>query len=127
MVSDFIKELIFEEERTFRVEKKILDIHDTIKSKIPVGVSDNLSKDVTDEITDLRWETVTSMPWMTFSLINDGPNSVNVVINERTTEKAPVRKGEVLDADLLAQGMIHRVWLYCEKGQTASVRIYALK
>ena len=127
MVSDLVKELVRAEEERFGLEKKISDIHDTIKSRIPVGISDNLSKNVTDSIVDLRSDNVPSMPWISFSLINDGPNSVNVVINERTTEKAPVKKGEVLDADLLAQGMISRVWLYCEKKQSASVRIYALK
>lgn len=127
MVSEFIKDLIFEEERNFRVEKKILDIHETIKSKIPVGVSDNLSKVVTGEIIDLRPGNIKSMPWMSFSMLNDGPNAVNVVINERTTAKAPIKKGELLDADLLAKDMIYRVWLYCEKGETANVRIYALK
>lgn len=127
MVSDFVKDLIFEEERNFRVEKKISAIHETIKSKIPEGISDNLSKTVRDGLLDLRGENVPSMPWMSFSLLNDGPNSVNVIINERAMEKAPVRKGEILDANMLAKGMIHRVWLYCEKGQTANVRIYALK
>lgn len=127
MVSDFVKDLIFEEERNFRIEKKISSIHETIKSKIPVGISDNLSKTVTGRITDLRPGNTKSMPWMSFSLMNDGPNEVNVIINERTTEKAPVKRGEVLDADLLAKGMIHRVWLYCERGETAGVRIYALK
>jgi hypothetical protein len=127
MVSDFVKQIIFEEEKNFNIEKKISDIHKTIKSKIPDGISDNLTKNITDDITDLRHGTVPSMPWMSFSLINDGPNSVNVVINEKTMEKAPVRKGEILDADFLAKDKIERIWIYCEKGQTASVRIYALK
>ena len=127
MVSDLVKGLICAEEGRIGIEQKISDIHDTIKSRIPVGVSDNLSKNVTDSLTDLRHDNTKSMPWISFSLINDGPNSVNVVINERTTEKAPVKKGEVLDADLLAQGMIYCVWLYCEKKQSANVRIYALK
>ncbi len=127
MVSDFVKDLIFEEERSFRIEKQMSAIHETIKSKIPEGFSDTLSKTVGDGLLDLRGENVPSMPWMSFSLFNDGPNSVNVIINEHAMEKAPVEKGEVLNADFIAKGMVHRIWLYCEKGQVANVRIYALK
>ncbi len=127
MVSDFVKNLIIAEETNIRIEKKISAIHETIKSKIPEGISDNLSKSVTADITDLISDNTPSMPWMSFSLINDGPNGVNVVINERTMEKAPVKKNETFKADFLARGMIQRVWLYCEKGESANVRIYALK
>lgn len=127
MVSDFVKELILNEEANIKIEKKATAIHETIKSKIPVGIPDTLSIDVTNEITDLRPENTPSMPWMSFSLMNDGPNGVNVVINERATKKAPVGKSEELEADFIAKDKIQRVWLYCERGETASVRIYALK
>lgn len=127
MVSDFVKNLILAEEGNIRIEKRIVAIHETIKSMIPRGIADNIPATVTDELMDLSSETIPSMPWMTFSLINDGPNSINVIINDHTTDKAPVKKGEVLDADMKAQDMIYRVMLYCEKGETASVRIYPLK
>jgi hypothetical protein len=127
MPSDFVKNLILQEESSIRVEKRLLDIHKTIKSRIPEGVADNFPKTVTEELTDLSRETIPSMPWMSFSLINDGPNSVNVVINDHATDKAPVKRGEVLDADLIAKGMVYRVMLYCERGETANVRVYALK
>lgn len=127
MVSDFVKNLILAEEANLKIEKRILAIHETIKSRIPEGIADNIPAVVTDELFDLRSETTPSMPWMTFSLINDGPNSVNVIINNKTTAKAPVKRGEVLDVDMEARDKIHRVMLYCEKGETANVRIYPLK
>ena len=127
MASDFVKQLILAEEGNIRIEKRVAAIHETIKSRIPEGIADNIPKTVTEELTDLSRETIPSMPWMSFSLINDGPNSVNVVINDRATDKAPVKRGEVLNADLLAKGMVYRVLLYCERGETANVRVYALK
>lgn len=127
MVSDFVKNLILAEEGNIRIEKRIVAIHETIKSRIPEGIADNIPAAVTDELFDLSSETTPSMPWMTFSLINDGPNGVNVIINNRSTDKAPVKKGEVLDVDMEARGKIYRVMLYCEKGETADVRIYPLK
>jgi len=127
MVSDFVKNLLIQEETSIRVEKRLLDIHNTMKSRIPDGVADNFPRTVTEELTDLSRETIPSMPWMSFSMINDGPNSVNVVINDRSIDKAPVKKGEVLDADMEAKDKIHRVLLFCEKGETANVRIYSLK
>lgn len=127
MASDFVKNLILQEETSVRLEKRLLDIHETIKSRIPVGITDNIPLVVTDAVVDLRGETVPTMPWMSFSLINDGPNSVNVIINDRTTDKAPVKRGEVLDVNMEAKDMIHRVMLYCERGETANIRVYPLK
>jgi hypothetical protein len=127
MVSDFVKNLLIAEENSIRIEKRIVAIHETIKSKIPLGITDNIPLVVTDELLDLSPETITSMPWMSFSLVNDGPNAVNVIINERTTDKAPVKKGEILDVDMEARDKIQRVMLFCEKGETANVRVYPLK
>lgn len=127
MVSDFVKNLILAEESNIKIEKRIIAIHETIKSRIPEGITDNVPITVTGELSDLRSETIPSMPWMAFSLINDGPNSVNVVVNDKSTDKAPVKKGEVLDVDMEAKDKIYRVMLYCEKGETANIRIYPLK
>jgi hypothetical protein len=127
MVSDFVKNLLIAEEGSLRIEKRILAIHETIKSRIPEGISDTIPVVVTDELFDMRNETIPSIPWMSFSLINDGPNSVNVIINNKSTDKAPVKKGEVLDVDMEARDKIQRVMLYCEKGETANIRIYPLK
>jgi hypothetical protein len=127
MVSDFVKQMILAEEGNIRIEKRIIAIHETMKSRIPKGITDNIPATVTDELFDLRDETTPSMPWMAFSLMNDGPNGVNVIVNDRSTSKAPIKKGEVFDVDMEARDMIHRVILYCEKGETANIRIYPLK
>lgn len=127
MISDFVKKLVIDEENKIHIEKKLRDIHQTIRSKIPDGVADSIPRTVADDIMELSRETIPSMPWMSFSLMNDGPNGVNVIINDRSTDKAPVKRGEALDANLIAKDMIYRVFLYCETGETANIRIYALK
>ena len=76
------------------------------------------------------------MPWIAFTLCNDGPESVYVFVNEKTdimdhrdvsghsTNVAPIKKGETIKFNIKSSG-IERVFLQCDHGSTASVRIYS--
>lgn len=77
-----------------------------------------------------------TMPWIGFTLCNDGPAPVYVFVNDKvdimeqrvvegqTTNVAPVRKGETLKFNMKKSG-IDRIYLQCGTSETASVRIYS--
>jgi len=73
-------------------------------------------------VTDKIFEVKPTTPWKGFSLINDGPNPVYIMVNEQIAEpEAPLNSGDNLDQDIETKVL----YLLCDKGETASVRVYA--
>lgn len=83
----------------------------------PSTILKPLKINVTDEVFEVKPTT----PWKGFSIINDGPNPVYVMVNEQIAEpEAPLNIGDNLDQDILTNVL----YLVCDKGETASVRVY---
>ena len=91
---------------------------------------------VTDSTRILDFPTIQTMPWMGFTLCNDGPGPVYVFVNDKVniqeqrivegqgTNVAPVRKGEMIKFNMKRSG-IERIFLQCATGEIANVRIYS--
>lgn len=79
---------------------------------------------VTDAVTQLDATSISTMPWITFTLYNDGPDPVYVQVNEQRALKAPLRANEQIKYNM-KHSAIRRVYLQCVTGGTADVRIFA--
>lgn len=94
---------------------------------VPRGDFKPLTVPVTDQITQLKPENTPTMPWLSATMYNDGPGSVYMTINEEyAQEKTPLRSGEHLNIGLIKR-KICNVYLTCAPGQTASLRIFAIR
>jgi hypothetical protein len=103
------------------------EIREELKSDNPVGeVTDELI-DVTDAVKDVYDEAQHGLQWTVCDLINRGPNNVYVVVNQWKQPVAPLLPGESQNIDLGKRGSIKRIYLKCDAGETAQVRLHALK
>lgn len=90
--------------------------------------------EVTDSIIELNADKVPTMPWNSISIYNDGANPVHVYINEMAGELVsdltlvvddpPLKVGESYTFDMRSP-RIDKLYLVCDHGQAASVRIFA--
>ena len=91
---------------------------------------------ITDESRSIDSGSVPTMPWLAFTLCNDGPNSVYVFVNDKlnireqpsvdsqSSNVSAVKKGESIKFNMRRSG-IKRVYLQCASAETASVRIFS--
>lgn len=96
---------------------------------MPEGRLKLLELSITEAFTELTKTNTPTMPWIAFDIFNDGDDPVHVEVNDRefTTKKAPLHEGDGLRVDM-KKPIIEFVRLYTEEaGNTASVRIYALR
>uniref|UniRef100_A0A6M3LSR7 Uncharacterized protein n=1 Tax=viral metagenome TaxID=1070528 RepID=A0A6M3LSR7_9ZZZZ len=114
---DLIEELV---ERTTR-------FHGSWEETIPVGKFKPLTIPVTDSITELSPLNVSTMPWMAFTIYNDGPDPVFMMVNEEFIQDVtPLNVGENVTVDMKKRQIV-KIFLHCALGLTTSVRIFALR
>lgn len=90
----------------------------------PLGKVDSLNLDITDVVTDLS-QLAKYMPWISFSLFNDGPDAIYISVNEDVADMdTPINKGEPFQADM-GKRKIDKVLIVCAAGGHSSVRLYA--
>jgi hypothetical protein len=96
------------------------EIKQIVKDQVPVGVTEpvqpiTVTHDV-KRVTPIK-------PWFNCSIVNDGPNSVKVIVNsEKSFEWHTVAKDETYRVDM-GRPLIKDVLLQCNTGETADVRI----
>lgn len=83
----------------------------------------NYAVAVTGALTQIRDISVYNLPWISFIIVNDGPNSVYVDINERRKNQSPIKINESMRYST-GSSNIYTVYLQCNTGNTANVRIY---
>lgn len=89
--------------------------------KSAVGVVEPLSVSVADKSYMVK----PSNPWISFTAFNDGPDPVYINVNEKSgVLDTPLNSGDDLTVNM-ETAKIHRLYLQCDKGKTASVRIFA--
>lgn len=106
---------------------RIARLEEQFSSTIPSGrfVSREYTV-VANKPVEIKREDEKTLPWMSFTLFNDGKGEIYVQINERIARtKASLVMGDSIDVDMKSP-KIDRVYLSCPLG-TATVRIYARK
>ena len=81
-----------------------------------------MSVDVTDVITEL-YHQKDGFPWYSFSLYNNGPNSVYCCVNNWKWAEAPILVGQSVSFDFKRRGAITKVLLKCDQGETANISL----
>jgi hypothetical protein len=101
--------------------------HSSWEETIPVGEFKSLTYPITDRVTELSPKTIESMPWRAFTIFNDGPSPIYLVINEDFPQtRTPVNMGENLTVNMTKR-KIEKIYLNCAAGLTSTVRIFVLK
>lgn len=107
---------------------------DMERERVPDGTFGGFPLDVSDEVVELSPKAkdvphpvVSAMPWMSCQIMCDGPDPVYVLVNKRRYVVHPeLRKGESVNIDMKKKG-IEKIFLYCDKGKSSRVRIFALR
>ena len=90
------------------------------ESKVPTGVKP-IKMTIPDTVTKIQLH----VPWISFSLINDGTNGITVWVN---SEEDPLQEGMVAGSETYNCNMeypvIRALYLKSESGTSNKVRIY---
>lgn len=102
---------------------RLLDIHDMLKDMVADGVDDTFSIEASDE----KIQVVSLQPWLSVSIFNDGPDGIYLLVNreERKAYEPKLYAGENTSIDAKKHS-IRQLFIFCDEGETASVRIRAL-
>lgn len=104
-----------------------INFHQNWLKTIPEGKLEPLTLAITSSVTKLDSSVITSMPWMKFTIFNDGADAVYLMVNEEfIQERTPLNSGESLTVDMITP-QIEKVQLVCLRGESCSVRIFARK
>ena len=106
----------------------------TMKDAVP-DLMKKYSFDITDSILEINVDKIPSLPWISFTLYNDGADPVHVYVNEYGKEESQyispepgdptIDSGDTMVVDLKAP-KIKKLILFCDNGKTATVRIFAM-
>jgi len=103
----------------------LTEILETLKATIPDGIVKPMEVSVTDEWASIKWSPqISPRPWFSFYMINDGPDPVYFAVNEKVLERrVPIKAGEDVTVDMESP-KIRSVYLICDEGKKATVRIW---
>jgi len=99
------------------------DILVTLKRKVPEGIVDPIKVEVTDKLVPVK----EAKPWIYADIRNDGPDPVYVMINKIISPgvRMPVLEPAGMLSVDMKESLIKVIYLICEKGKKATVRIFA--
>ena len=112
-----------------QIIEELINFRQEFKRTIPEGVMRPIQVEVTDKVFHLTPQVEPSMPWMSATIFNDGPDPVYVSVHPKNwavKADAPLKANESVQIDVKDK-RIDFIALWCEKGKTASVRIFYLK
>jgi hypothetical protein len=96
---------------------QILRLRKLQEAQIPTGLR-SMKRGLTTEYTEIALDN----PWISFSMINDGPDSISVEVNELDNNETEIKINETFNLDMKAP-KIKKLYLKSISG-TAAVRIY---
>lgn len=106
----------------------------TMKDALP-DLMKKYSFEITDSILEINSDKLPSLPWISFTLFNDGADPVHVYVNEYGKEESQyispeptdptIGSGDSMVVDMKAS-KIRKLILFCDNGKTATVRIFAM-
>lgn len=109
------------------LNQKVIEVKKSVDSTIPEGTYLEDSFDITEDLVPIYFHGRDDLyPIHDFHLFNDGPNDVFIMVNDSPTPKTPVKRTEGVHVDMKAR-KIYRIIVYCKSGETAKVRIHALR
>lgn len=109
------------------LNQKVMEVKESVDSTIPEGIYLEDTFDITEEYQPIYFHGREDLyPIHDFYVFNDGPDEIYIIVNDSFIPKTPVKRGEDLHVDMKAK-KIHKIIIYCKKGETAAVRVHAIK
>ena len=106
------------------VAERLLALQKLAQAEVPEGVVEPIEK---FHITSIPTHLPRLEPWFSMSLINDGPDSVLVIVNTaKSFDEHEVLAGETYNINML-RALIKDVRLWCRAGETATVRLVGVR
>lgn len=105
----------------------LAEIKDELHTQVPLGELADEFVAVDDTVHMVYDEAQRGLNWTSCSILNMGPNSVYVAVNSWKRPSAPLLVGESQNIDFGRVGSIKKIYLVCDAGETAQVRLHALK
>jgi hypothetical protein len=99
---------------------QIVKIRKYFDDRTSHGLIQTYDVTVTDELKEIKVD----FPAQSFSLFNDGADTVNVWVNDLGRPKRSVKSNEALNLNYETH-KIKYIYLQCASGQSASIRIVA--
>lgn len=116
-------------EEIVQVSKQTKNTEDMMRAQIPEGVIEPLSTlSVTDQVQNVfpPYHTMGKY-WFSVKITNDGPDSVYVLINtEKSSNPRVIPNDETWGVEF-PTAQIRDIQLWCDSGETASVRITGVR
>jgi len=107
--------------------EETVNFHQSWLKTIPKGKFEPLTLAITSSVTKLDSSIIETMPWMKFTIFNDGDDAVYLMVNEEFIQsRTPLNSDESLTVDMITP-QIEKVQLICLQGESCSVRIFARK
>ena len=102
------------------IAERLLSLENLYREERAEGVVEAIEKFT---ITSQRRSIKRLKPWFSASLVNDGPDSVFVIVNtQKSFDEHEILDGESIQLDF-HRARIDDVLLWCNHGETAHVRI----
>ena len=106
------------------IAERLLSLEKLAKAEVPEGVVEPIEK---FHITSQRKLIPRPKAWFSFSLINDGPHSVFVIVNvDKSFEEHEVLSGETYNINM-SRGIINDLLIWCRDGETADIRLVGVR
>jgi hypothetical protein len=106
------------------IAERLLKLEELAKAEVPEGAVEPIEK---FEVTETRTLFRPLKPWFSISIINDGPSDVYCIVNtEKSFEEHRVAVGETYNIDM-RRAKITDALMWCNRGETASVRIVGVR
>jgi hypothetical protein len=105
---------------------RLAEIQESMQ-RVPTGNVEPIKLQVTDALTRISFRVFSPSPWFSFTLFNDGPDPVYPDVNKSVNARGrfvPLNAGDQLQVDMHSP-KIKEIWLSCDPGKKAVVRIFA--
>jgi hypothetical protein len=105
-------------------DERLARLEAAVREQVPEGILVPMIVTFSGtKIIDLRTE-----PWYSFSLFNDKDSGdIYVGVNTSPEQEVPIHEMESYDCPFGKRGSIKTIHLVCEKGKSATVRIYGVR
>jgi len=103
------------------------NIERNLSLQTPKGEVTDMTVNVSDTVKMLYNEKNRGLNWSSFTITNIGNSPVYMAVNTWRRPQSPIYPGENIDVDFKRRGAIKKIYLVCDRGQTSTVKIHAVK
>jgi len=106
------------------IAERLCKLEELAKAEVPEGIVEPIEKYT---ITETRKSFRPLKPWFSISIINDGQVNVFCIVNtEKSFNEHSIHLGETYTIDM-RRAKVTDVLMWCNHGETASVRIVGVR